>query len=475
MIGIRLTRGRRRACAVALVASLPTAAFFTAPAARAEPAGPPGSDLAGLSGSATATGAQVAPLLTGVVPAGDIGTGNFFQISFPYSASASSTGPNNGTTAAPVWPGGVAAGLGNAFEEFGAPASFANNLNDHELAEAAYPPSPTAGASSTYSAAPSAGVGTSTATAQASGTIGNAVMNDTSFGDPSTGVTIEIGSSTASTSTTVGAATVSDTAVTHVSQITIPVPHLPASDGIDIASVSSYAETSSNGTTASEGSSEKVGAVTVAGVPAYIGTNGLELANQSAGAVAIALANTALGELQAAKVTVRTIAPTSQQQGNSAAVSSGGVQVAFDTAIPGAPAGASSGGYEVDLGLSQASAQATLLPTIPIIPAVVAPPSATATPTSPATVMPAPAITTRVSTSAPVPTGTAAPAAISSPTVTTPAAVQTQTTLPATTQRAVFGIPLRLAWVVLALMLSIVLTGPLLGYANWQLLRGRKT
>jgi hypothetical protein len=35
------------------------------------------------------------------------------------------------------------------------------------------------------------------------------------------------------------------------------------------------------------------------------------------------------------------------------------------------------------------------------------------------------------------------------------------------------GIPVRVAWVVAAILLSIVAAGPLLAYANWQLLRGR--
>ncbi|MBV9485135.1 MAG: hypothetical protein JO246_03685, partial [Frankiaceae bacterium] len=37
----------------------------------------------------------------------------------------------------------------------------------------------------------------------------------------------------------------------------------------------------------------------------------------------------------------------------------------------------------------------------------------------------------------------------------------------------IFGLPNRVAWVLLAIVVSIMLAAPLLAYANWQLLRGR--
>jgi hypothetical protein len=37
------------------------------------------------------------------------------------------------------------------------------------------------------------------------------------------------------------------------------------------------------------------------------------------------------------------------------------------------------------------------------------------------------------------------------------------------------GAPVKVAWVVIAFLLSLVVSGPLLGYANWQLLRGRRS
>jgi hypothetical protein len=37
----------------------------------------------------------------------------------------------------------------------------------------------------------------------------------------------------------------------------------------------------------------------------------------------------------------------------------------------------------------------------------------------------------------------------------------------------VFGVPVRVAWVVVALLIAVLAAGPLLMYANWQLLRGR--
>ena len=40
---------------------------------------------------------------------------------------------------------------------------------------------------------------------------------------------------------------------------------------------------------------------------------------------------------------------------------------------------------------------------------------------------------------------------------------------------SIMGTPVKLAWVVLAFLISLVLAGPLLAYANWQLLRGRRS
>jgi hypothetical protein len=185
--------------------------------------------------------------------------------------------------------------------------------------------------------------------------------------------------------------------------------------------------------------------------------------------------------LQQLGLTVTTIAPSSQQNGQSASVTSAAVQVGFlDAHIPN-PEGEvplSSVGLDVDLGLSQASADATALPPFVPFPSIATPPStpAVVTPVTTAkTVASGSVISTSGSSS--VSTTTSVPAAISSapsPAVAAPVPVsQTPSSFPAVTPASFLGLPVRVAWVVIAVLLSIVAAGPLLGYANWQLLRGR--
>jgi hypothetical protein len=174
--------------------------------------------------------------------------------------------------------------------------------------------------------------------------------------------------------------------------------------------------------------------------------------------------------LQQAGITIHTIAPAPQVKGSAAAVTSGALQIGFEdnnvpnlgALLPQLPLLLPNAlGIHVNLGASEADADATPLPGI-TNPGTQPPGT---TPPSTGSVVPGvpPGITPGGPTG-PLPTGpiaTTPPQPGESPVIATPVA------------NSAFGLPVRLAWVVAAFVLALLAAGPLLAYANWQLLRGR--
>lgn len=449
-----------------MMIGLPVAAFFLAPSAGATSA-PPGANLAGINASSFGTGVQVVPLVKGVVPAGNLSTGNFVQVSIPYSQSTLSTGPTSNSTSTPVWPGPVAATLSNALPLLGFPQSLANLLKDPVIAQADFPPQPSAGASGSYAppAGSATGVGTANAKAGQYSTSGQANLSSESLA----GGMVKIASSTATSSTSIGATSVLATAHSDVGHVSI------LGGLIDIASISSDASATSDGNFAQQSSGLKIGAVSIDLLghkfPVYIGPNGLHLVSSDQGGIAVGVLNTVLTALNQAGLTITTVEPSNQVNGNAATVDSGVVEIGFvDANIPN-PQGqipVTSAGFAIDLGESQASAQATTLPPLPPF----TPPPAP-TPTPPVSTGLGAVVSSLAGAPSTTPSVTGGQPVLSSPT-TTATAPAPSNPAPAV-QAAVFGVPIRVAWVVIAVILSIIAAGPLLGYANWQLLRGRRT
>lgn len=456
---------RVRACAFfVLPAVAAVVAFLVAPGAGADSSGAsPGANLAGLNADAEATAMQFIPLARGLVPAGNLATGDFFQISVPYASASSQTGPASNAIAAPVYPGPVAASLPGALQTEGFPASLAELTADPVLAESSYPPEPGQGASATYSppGGSTTGAGTASSSSADSGSIADAATSTTRLA----GGQVVVGSSTTHSSTTIAASSVADSAETHITHVTM------LGGLVDIASITSQSSTSSNGTTGTESSTLQVGAVTVAGQPAYIGPNGLQLAKTANNLLgAVSAFNSALTALQQAGLSITTIAPSSSVDGAAASVESGAVQIKFsDPNVPN-PQGqvpVSLIGAEIDLGLTDADAQATQLPAIGTLPAQ---------PTTPALISPAPAASSPASGGVQSITRTNSTSSDTGLSPATSVGRSSNTGPQVAAQPASFiGMPTRLAWIVIAVILSIVACGPLLGYANWQLLRGRKS
>lgn len=467
---------RRRFFILAALVALPVIAFVVAPGARADtssPAATPGSNLAGLTADGYATGIQFVPYARGVVPAGNLATGDFFQTSVPYAGVSSQTGPASTAIGTPVYPGPVAIALPGALQTEGFPASLANYTADPVKAEAAYPTEPGEGASASYT--PPSGSTTGAGTATATATIGSSTASAATSDTPLAGGAVVVGSSTAQSSTTIGASSVSDTASSYVSKISI------LKGLVDISSITSHAATSTNGTTGTENSTLQVGSVTVAGEVAYIGPDGLHLGGRVNNLVSINTFNAALTALQQAGLSVSTIAPTSSVQGAAASVESGTVQIKFlDPNIPnpGGEVPVNLIGADIDLGLTDADAQATLLPAIASV-------SSNSVPAAPIVSVTSPPVTT-----SPVTAVTSTGGGIETITRTNSTSSGGVSTSPGTSTggssnrgegqvvaqpATLIGMPTRMAWVVIALILSIVASGPLLGYANWQLLRGRRS
>jgi hypothetical protein len=434
----------------------PGVAFWAAPASGTG-GGAPGSDLAGINTNATSAAARVVTFTPGIAPLGDAVQGNIVEASLPYANSNAGTGPSTAGTASPLWPGSVVANLGNAAATFSpsTPQALIDLLNYPVAAHSSYPAQLHTHASDTFSPG---GIGTSTTTSHAGESTAHATLTDLALlGNKKTAL-IDVASTTTDTSVTINASSVSTTAHTHVGHITI-------AGVLDIAGIDSTATASSDGVAGHHASELHVGRVTVAGVDASIGPKGLTL-NKTTPKLPIDLidvANTALTALQQAGLTIKLLPAEGLNDGNKGTSTSGGIQILFkDPNIPNLGALLpqvplplpNSLGLEVDLGGSLASAAATQLPG-----ETTGPPPPTDQPTggtgpggvSPGGfdggVPPGPGVTT------------------STPPVGSPQFPQQQATA--------FGEPLRRAWVIWAFLLSLLAAGPLLAYANWQLLRGR--
>jgi hypothetical protein len=502
---MRLSRGVAGALAVGLVIGLPAAAYVAAPArATGGSSHAPGSRLAGINANAAATGAQVAFFAPGIVPVGNSKVGNLLQASLPYATSTGSTGPSTAGLAAPAWPGDVAANAGNSLQTFmpQIPAPLVSLLNDPIAAHSTFPAQLNTHSSGKYSPPGGAqtGIGNASTTSAKGGTTSRAEVNSTSplgaipgasalvkalapilkgpIGGLLSGLgltpkvagvnLINLGSTTARTGATIRAASVLTSAQTRVGHVNI-------AGIVRIDGVSSNAFAQSDGKVGRQHSHLHVGKVTVAGVPAAIGRKGLTLRKKAFGgsSTLISTANKLLGGLRQAGITIKTIAPLVHKKKSSASVTSGAVQIEFAVkSVPNLAAQLpqlplplpNSAAIDIDLGLAQASADATRLP--PLGPPVKSPPT-----TPPATTPPGPGDTTDITT----PTGPAGTDSLPPADGTTSTAPTdgTPPSVAGSPAAAVFGIPTRVAWVVAAFLLSLMVAGPLLAYANWQLLRGR--
>jgi hypothetical protein len=462
-----------------MTVAFPLAAFWLAPSAHADSStgsgSTPGANLAGINTTGYASGIQISPLTPGLVGAGDVGQGNLVEAAIPYATTSTSTGPSNSAIASPAYPGDTASQIGNLMATFASqvPTSVQNLLNYPAVARADYPAQVSVGTSSKYSPPGGSTTGALSASANAgpAGATGQATTNNLAFA----AALVSVDSSTASSSTQIGASSAEVSAQTDVSTVKL------LGTAIVISGISSRASASSNGTIGQETSDFSISSVTVAGVPASIGPDGITLKSSSTLGVLVSDANQVLVALKQAGISVHTIAPVTTEDGAAASVTSGGLVIAFqDSNVPnpGGNVPVSSLGLDLNLGITEASANATALPAITPIP--VPPLSSGLTPSVTPSISGTSSVGSSTGPSTQIATSGSSPGASSTgPSLATgssaPSQTQPSTIPPATPAATVLGAPVKVAWMVIAFLLSLVASGPLLGYANWQLLRGRKS
>lgn len=479
-------RGRQKAAvalAVGILVAGPSVAFWVAPATATAPPAAPGSELAGINANATGSAVQFDIDVPGVLPLGNAAVGDIINVSLPFATSSANTGPTTSGIASPAWPGTALSNAGSLVETFSSkvPHSITKLLNDPVVARSTYPSQLNVKTTGRFAPANAAGVGTSTTESSAGATHSRSELTDLLPIGPSSplsgltkllsvgqkkavaGPLIEVGSAVTSSQALVHAASVSTASHSDIGTITI-------AGLIKIDGIASDASATSDGKAGKQHSQLHIGAVTVAGLSASIGPNGITINKKTNNSLSLVpVANALLTALQQAGITVHTIAPASRVKGSAAEVTSGALQIGFeDNNIPNLGALLpqlplllpNSLGVHLNIGASEADADATPLPGFsnPGSPPPVTTPTTGTVPVGSSGIPP-------VTGTGPIPTG---------PEVVTPTQPGTSpvVALPNTNNSA-FGVPVRVAWVIGAFVLSVLAAGLLLAYANWQLLRGR--
>lgn len=436
--------------------------------------------LAGYGLSTVASAARMEIDSPGLLPVGDPSVGEVFEADLPFSRLNVSSGPVVDAVGSPAYPGDTAAHLGSALATFGAPAL----PNDPVLAEAQYPPSPSAPTKASFSPLPGragpALVAGGTAQAAADTSSASAQSSEGGFtiaGGPGGSPLIEVASSSTTTTAQYSGAQAKATAVTTVGSITIAgIVHI---DGIR-----SQAASASDGQSGDPSASLRIGSVTVAGHKAYVDDSGIHIDQSGSGVgggVGSGLADTLNRALGQDGLAVRAVAPVTGHKGGQASADSGGIVItitrsvpsldvpaAASLTVPGAPAAplATPGvplKLTVALGTASARVDATVAPTFPTAGGDFSsafPPAGTTPAGGGATT----AALTSADALGSLPAGLAP----------TSGSASGPGSLAVAHRRPPRGVPVPFGLAVAAVVAALVLAGPLLGYARWQLLGGRR-
>ena len=453
-----------RRLAVALLASVVVIAVSGPVWAVVRPAAE-GTQVAGYGLRALAAGVRYQLNSPGLLPVGDAAEGTIFEVDLPFARSIVTQGPLIGVVSSPVYPGDTAAHLGTALATFGAPGI----PNYPVLAEANYPPSPGFGQDASFGQPPLPGSGAGTAVSHAGPEGATADARIASVAVPPTApALVEVGSSSAFNTVKLEESLVSAQAVSHAGTVTI-------AGLITIEGVTARATTTSDGVKGKPAAELEIGRVSVAGQPAYIDADGIHLVGQQPVGTGVAPGVESLLQktLETDGITIRAVSPKVSSLDGEATADSGGIVIGLTRTVPalGVPGLPSLPGVpiplgtpdlplhvEVTLGMARATANATGVPADDVVPGE--------------DVVP-PAEVQGVSEVAIDATGAGASA---SGALGLPSAPRPQTALTpavATESPGPFGSPIPVPWILAGVVASIVLCGPLLGSARWQLLEGR--
>jgi hypothetical protein len=425
----------------------------------------PGANAGGIAGygmSALAVGVRYQLNSPGFLPTGDPAEGNIIELDVPIARSLISGGPLINALASPAYPGDTAAHLGTALGIL-APPEFPKLPNDPIVAEANYPPTPEHGSTASFG---QNGIGEGTAQASATGT--KVVAH--SIAQSIEGV-IDVGSSTSRNDVTIAASSVRSIATSTTTGITI-------AGLITIDGVTGRVEAVSDGVSATPSAQLQIGKVTVAGQAAYIDRDGVHLATApGVGDGVIAGLQTLVNATLATDgITIRTIAPRTTVDKAAATATAGALAITIErtipaVSVPGFPALEVPGQAPIILGTPE-------LPTH--IDVLIGEARVGVNATS---LLPFDDVDLGAPL-APVVSGDTTISGDDFTSVTGPGASlngalapslqegEGELGLPASSERGTGrGIPV--GWVIVGIFGAFVISGPLLGYARWQLLEGR--
>ena len=447
---------RRIASAAALLLLVLGGSVASAPAANSQE-----QEIAGYGLSALSVGVRYQYNSPGFLPTGDPAEGNVMELDVPIARTNISQGPVINAIASPLYPGDTAAHLGTAIATFDPRAPSIPNYPI--VAEANYPPTPGHGASASFGGG---GIGEGTAETSAEG----AKVVARTVAQSIEGV-VDMGSSITRNELSIAEGAVKALATSATSTINI-------AGVVSIEGVIGRAEATSNGVTGKPVASLEIGKVTVAGQAGYIDRDGVHVAPSpvlGAGVVA-GIQQMVNGVLNEDGIKVRTIAPSTKIEGGAANADAGALAIALDrnipaTGIPGLPALDIPGVATIVLGTPDLPSHIEIL-----IGEARAGVNAT---TASLDGIELPAIGDVITGDDAFDAslgdisgaGSSLEGAITSPPISE--AGQAELGFERTAERAT-GIGIPVGWVIVGLFGALVLSGPLLGYARWQLLEGRQ-
>ncbi|MEY2566824.1 MAG: hypothetical protein QOE35_1353 [Actinomycetota bacterium] len=459
---------RRRKWAVGALAMTVTIAVAAPVWAGTRPrvgASAAGSQVAGYGLSALASGVRYQLNSPGLLPVGDPAEGNIFGVDLPFARSNVTGGPVMGVVSSPMYPGDTASHLGTAFATFDSRA--AGFPNYPVVAEANYPPAPGFGQDAVFNEPAIPGIGAGSARSHASADGATAGADVTSLTLPTDQPVIDVASSRATNVVTLKDDLVTSSAESHIGAVTI-------AGIITIDDVTGAATAASDGVAAKPAARLEIGKVSVAGQPAYIDGDGIHLVGQEpiGNGVAPGVESLLQKTLATDGITIRTVSPHTTVNAGQATADAGALVITLERTVPalGVPGFPSISGVpvplgtpdlplhiEIALGRARVAANATGVPTDTFEP------SGTDVPFSDVSGL------SQVADLSPVGAGATATGALS-PSVPV-ASPPLQATVSGSARPR--GSPIPIAWLLAGIAASIVLCGPLLGYARWQLLEGR--
>lgn len=275
------------------------------------------------------------------------------EADFPEAESDFQTGPFGSGLATVFWPGSAGGNFGSLSSQLGFPSQLqplTSQLNDPIKASTSYPTGPT---SARYPAGSSGGAVVMQSTAGPGGTTAEGAVNDQTQSGAVLAFSQAKGTSSAEASNTATA-----NASSNLSDIKL------LGGLIDIGSITSTATATSDGNTGTGSASTAVGAVTVLGQPASIGSNGLVIPNypSSLGVITGPIVQNALGQvISGLGLTVTEFPATQQAKGAGFVATSGGVSIGIDPPSSAAPTLEQAASVLAPLFPSQAA----IIPTLP--------------------------------------------------------------------------------------------------------------